>query len=239
MRQQFVPKLVSVMTATTVVAWMSLVAVPSAQLVAIPSAQLVAVQSGQRSETEGIKETESFVKAGTDTSSAVSQGKMQVQKTLDAYNTLVTQPSKDMKGDYKKLLAAAKDTDQKVDDARERVTSMEAAGTTYFTGRAATIKDIQNTELRDQAQLRLDENQKDYAAILESIREAGQSLHTLRTDLDSQITYLGSDLTPTAMTSLKPQAQKLNDRGAQVLAKAEQAIAATNKYFDSMKPAKV
>jgi len=222
MRQQFVSKLVSVMTATTVIAWMSLVAVPSAQ----------------RSETEGIKETASFVKAGTDTSSAVSEGKMQVQKTLGAYNTLVTQLSKDMKGDYKKLLAAAKDTDQKVDDAQQRVTTMEAAGNTYFTGRAATIKDIQSTELRDQAQQRLDANQKEYAIMLASLREAGQSLHTLRTDLDNQITYLGSDLTPSAMTSLKPQAQKLNDRGAQVLAKTDQAIAATNKYFDSMRPTK-
>jgi len=222
MRQQFVSKLVSVMTATTVIAWMSLVAVPSAQ----------------RSETEGIKETASFVKAGTDTSGAVTQGKVQVEKTLAAYNTLVTQPSKDMKADYKKLLAAAKDTDQKVTDAQERITTMEAAGNTYFTGRAATIKDIQSTELREQAQQRLDVNQKDYATMLASIREAGQSLHTLRTDLDNQITYLGSDLTPSAMTSLKPQAQKMNDRGVQVLAKADEAIAATNKYFDSIRPTK-
>ena len=221
MRQQFVSKVVSVMTAATVFAWM-----------------LLAVPSAQRSNTEGIKETASFVKAGTETSSAVSEGKMQVQKTLDAYNTLVTQPSKNMKGDYKKLLAAAKDTDQKVDDAQARVAAMEAAGNTYFTGRAATIKDIQSGELRDQAQQRLDENQKEYAAVLASLREAGQSLHTLRTDLNNQITYLGSDLTPSAMTSLKPQAQKLNDRGVQVLASADQAIAATNKYFEALKPTK-
>jgi hypothetical protein len=120
MRQQFVSKLASVMTATTVIAWMSLGVVPSAQ----------------RSDTEGIKETATFLKAGTETSGAVSQSKMQIQKTLGAYNTLVTQPSKDMKGDYKKLLEAAKETDEKVDDARERVGTMEAAGTTYFTGRA-------------------------------------------------------------------------------------------------------
>lgn len=222
MHQQFDSKLVSVMTATTVIAWMA----------------LVAVSSAQRSDTEGIKETASFLKAGTDTSSAVGEGKMQVQKTLGAYNVLVTQPSKDMKGDYKKLLDAAKDTDQRVDDAQERVKTMEAAGNTYFTGRAATIKDIQSSELREKAQQRLDENQKQYATVLVLIREAGQSLHTLRTDLDNQITYLGSDLTPSAMTSLKPQAQKLNDRGAQVLAKADEAIAATNKYFDSIRPTK-
>jgi len=222
MPQQFVSKLASAMTATTVIAWMSLGVVPSAQ----------------RSDTEGIKETTSFVKAGTETSGAVSESRTQIQKTLGAYNTLVTQPSKDMKADYKKLLEAAKETDEKVDDARERVGTMEAAGTTYFTGRAASIKDIQNTELRDQAQLRLDANQKEYADILASLREAGQSLQTLRADLNNQITYLGSDLTPSAMTSLKPQAQKLNDRGVEVLAKADQAIAATNKYFDSIRPAK-
>jgi hypothetical protein len=204
------------------VAWMSFVALPSAQ----------------RSETEGIKETENFVNAGESTSSAVSKARAQIGKTLDAYNALVTQPSTDMKSDYKKLMAAAKDTDQKVDDARERVTKMETAGGTYFAGRAATIKDIQNEGLRKQAQQRLSQNQSDYAAMMASLKDAGQSLQTLRTDLDNQITYLGSDLTPSAMTSLKPQAQKLNERGAQVLAKTDQAIATADKYFNSMRPTK-
>ena len=222
MRQPFVPGFVSSMTAMTIVACMSFVALPSAQ----------------RSETEGIKETENFVKAGASTSSAVSNGRAQTAKTLEAYNALVTQPSTDMKGDYKKLVAAAKDTDQKVDGARERVTKMEAAGNTYFAGRAVAIKDIQNEELRKQAQQRLSHNQSEYAAMMASLKDAGQSLQTLRTDLDNQITYLGSDLTPGAMTSLKPQAQVLNERGAQVLAKADQAIATADKYFNSMRPTK-
>jgi hypothetical protein len=50
-----------------------------------------------------------------------------------------------MKGDFKKLVNGAKDTGERVDDARERVTKMEAAGDTYFAGRAAAIKGIQNT----------------------------------------------------------------------------------------------
>ena len=66
MPQQFVSRLVSVMTATTVVAWMSVVAVPSAQ----------------RSETEGVKETATFVKTGADTERR-RQAKMQLQRTLD------------------------------------------------------------------------------------------------------------------------------------------------------------
>ena len=135
-----------------------------------------------------------------------------------------------MKGDFKKLVNGAKDTGERVDDARERVTKMEAAGDTYFAGRAAAIKGIQNTDLREKGQQRLDESKKGYAGVLASLREAGQSLQKVRTDLDNQITFLGSDLTPSAMTSLKPEAQKFNERGAGALAKVDQAITTANKY---------
>jgi len=217
MHKHFGKRLVSVITATTAVMWMSAVAVPSAQ-------------------TEGVKETGQFVNAGSDTSSAVSKARLQVQNTLAAYNALVTQPSKDMKGDFKKLLNGAKDTGARVDDARERVTKMEAAGNTYFAGRAAAIKGIPNTDLREKGQQRLDESKNGYAGVMASLREAGQSLQKMRTDLDNQITFLGSDLTPTAMTSLKPEAQKFNERGAETLGKVDQAITTANKYFDSLRP---
>ncbi len=222
MHQHFVSRFVSVMAATSVVMWMSVVAVPSAQ----------------RSETEGIKEAEKFVDAGADTANTVGKARLQVQNTLAAYNSLVTQPSKDMKDDFKKLLNGAKDTGERVDTARERVTKMEAAGDTYFAGRAAAIKEIENADLREKAQQRLDKNKEEYRGVMASLAEAGQSLHTMRTDLDNQITYLGNDLTPSAVTSLKPEAQKLNERGAQALAKTDQAITSANKYFDSLRPAK-
>jgi peptidoglycan hydrolase CwlO-like protein len=189
-------------------------------------------------QTEGVKETGQFLNAGDDTSTAVGKARLQVQNTLAAYNALVTQPSKDMKGDFKKLLNGAKDTGEKVDDARARVTKMEAAGDTYFIGRAAAIKEIPNTDLREKGQQRIEESKKGYAGVISSLREAGQSLQKLRTDLDSQITFLGSDLTPSAMTSLKPEAQKLNERGAETLTKVDEAITTANKYFQSLRPTK-
>ena len=219
MHKYFVNRIVSVITATTAVMWISAVAYPSAQ-------------------TEGVKETGQFVNAGDDTSSAVGKARLQVQNTLAAYNALVTQPSKDMKGDFKKLLNGAKDTGERVDDARERVTKMEAAGDTYFAGRAAAIKGIPDAGLRATGQQRLDESKKGYAGVMASLRDAGQSLQTVRTDLDNQIKFLGSDLTPSAMTSLKPEAQKLNERGAETLTKVDQAIATANKYFQSLRPTK-
>ena len=189
----------------------------------IASLSSVAGGAAQRTDTDGIKETANFVKAGGETSSAVGEAKLRVQNTLTAYNTLVTQPSKDM--------------NESLADARQRVTAMEAMGTTYFAGRAASIKNIQDEQLRTQAQLRLDESQKRYANVLTSLREAGQSLEPVRKDLGDQITYLGSDLSPSGTASLKAQAEKLNQRAGESFARADQAIMTANGYFSSLKPA--
>ena len=94
----------------------------------------------ERSDTEGIKETERFVKAGDKMSQAVADAKLQVQNTLTNYNTLVAQPATDMKGAYKKLLKNVKDMNDKVTDARLQVDEMQSTGDVYFAGRAGSIK---------------------------------------------------------------------------------------------------
>ena len=75
---------------------------------------LASAQTAERSPTQGLKETDKFVKAGGSTTEAITEGKVQLQKTLDAYNALVSQPSTDMKGDYKRLLKASDSMSSKV-----------------------------------------------------------------------------------------------------------------------------
>ena len=198
---------------------------------------LVAGQAAERSRTQGLKETDRFVKAGESTSQAITNGKMQLQKTLDAYNTLVTQPSTDMKGDYKKLMKSSDSMSAKVADARAKIETMQKTGDTYFSGRAETIKNITDPALQSQAQERLTANQKEFAGVLQSLRDAGGALEPFRKQLADQITFLGSDLTPSAMTSLKPQADKLNAQGGEVFSRTDQALAKADEYFKGLRAA--
>ena len=196
---------------------------------------LMTAQTAERSRTQGLKETDRFVKAGESTSQSITTGKMQVQKTLDAYNSLVTQPSKDMKGDYKKLLKSSDAMNGKVAEAQQKIEAMQKSGDTYFSGRAETIKGIVDPALKAQAQDRLTANQREFAEVLSSLRDAGGALEPFRKQLADQITFLGSDLTPSAMTSLKPQADKLNAQGAEVFSKTDQALAKGTAYFQGLR----
>jgi hypothetical protein len=208
---------------------------PALLIALLASPILTANQTSERGRTQGLKETDRFVKAGTTTSRALTDAKMQLQKTLDAYNTLVTQPSTDMKGDYKKLLKAMDSMNDKVDDARQKIEAMQKSGDTYFSGRAETIKNIQDQALLAQAQQRLKSNQEHFGGVLQSFKDAGAALEPFRKQLADQITYLGSDLTPSAMTSLKPQAQKLNAQGSELFKSTDQAIAKADGYFQSIR----
>lgn len=206
-------------------------------LAVVTSTALMASQTAERSRTQGLKETDRFVKAGGTTTKAITDGKAQLQKTLDAYNALVTQPSKDMKGDYKKLLKSMDSMNDKVADARQKIEAMQKSGDTYFAGRAETIKNIQDPALRSQAEQRLKGNQQEFASVEQALRDAAGALEPFRKQLADQITYLGSDLTPSAMTSLKPQAEKLNAQGGEVFKKTDQALAKADSYFQSIRAA--
>jgi hypothetical protein len=196
---------------------------------------VAATQTSERSRTQGLKETDKFVKAGGNTSEAVASAKLQTQKTLDAYNALVTQPSKNMKGDYKKLMKSMDSMNDQVAEARQKVEQMQQAGDTYFMGRAETIKSIQDPQLQDRAKQRLADSQKDFGGMLDSLREGAKALEPFRKELADQITYLGSDLTPSAMTSLKPNAEQFNARGSELFAKTDQAIASATAYFQGLR----
>jgi hypothetical protein len=210
-----------------------LTALLAAQLMA--AAQTAPAQSAERSRTQGIKETERFVKAGNNAHASIANARLETKNTLDRYNKLVTQPSTNMKGDYKKLLGAVDDMKEEIADARLEITNMRGHGDTYFTGRETTNKGIQDQQLQSSAATRLATSRKDFDTVLASLRTAGDALDVFRKDLADQVTFLGSDLTPTAMTALKPAAEKLNKQGDETLGKLDAANAALRSYLDGLK----
>ena len=109
-------------------------------LTALLAAPLVATaQTAERSRTQGLKETGRFIKAGNNAHASIANARVETKHTLDMYNKLVTQPSKNMKGDYKKLMGAVDDMKEEIADARLEITGMRATGDTYFNGRSMDV----------------------------------------------------------------------------------------------------
>jgi hypothetical protein len=135
----------------------------------------------------------------------------------------------------KKLLKAMDSMNKKVSEATAQIAAMQNASDTYFLGRGESIRNIHDQSLHQQAQQRLQQNRSDFGGVLASLRAAGDALEPFRKRLADQINFLGSDLTPSAVASLKPQVDGFNTDGATVFSTADQAIMKANAYFNSLK----
>jgi hypothetical protein len=184
---------------------------------------------------EGVKETEQFVKAGGNLSQSVGEAKLQIQNTIGNYQDLLGKSATEMKDGYKKLLKNVKEMNEKTDSARQRVTEMQGMAQTYFAGRAASIKKIQDPSLQAQAQQRLDASQKDFEGVLTSLRDTRDSFDPVRKELSDQIKYLESDLSPSGTASLKPQEEKTKAKADVLFGKADEAIKTANAYFNGLR----
>src|SRR6476620_687275 len=126
------------------------------RLIALAVMSVTAATCAHAKSTEGIQETERFVKTGGATSQAVAEARLKTQKALDAYNAITIGDSKDLKGDYKKLLNAQKDMNNQVADARKKVEQMDKQAAVYLASRSTALNQIQDAALKDKAKTRLD-----------------------------------------------------------------------------------
>ena len=198
-------------------------------------AMTLAVAVAGRAQTASIKETDRFIKNGGSTAQAVAEARLKTKNALDAYNALVQGDTKDMKGDYRKLLSSEKTMNNQVMDAQKTVADMDKQAAIYFTARSSALGQIQDPALRDQAKSRLEASREEYDKVKAALKDAGEALSPFSTELVDNIKYLGAELTPGAAASLKPQADKLNERGATVFAQADNAVVTANKYFDTLR----
>lgn len=180
--------------------------------------------------TEGIKQGEKFAKAGGDAVTAVVETRQAVDATLAAYNALV-QPSKDVKGDYKKLLKTLQGANAKAARVKLLVDAMNVQSEAYFKIWAAQVANIADADLRARGEQRITASRAEYGSIITGLRDTGAALAPFTKDLTDQINFLGSDLRSEALASLKDNAAKLNARGQEVFSRTDGVVTAANTFF--------
>jgi hypothetical protein len=181
--------------------------------------------------TEGIKQGERFAKAGGESVKVVVEAKEYLKTTLDAYNTLVTTPSRDLKGDYRKLLKTLGNAKERIAVVKPKIDAMNVEGEAYFKLWGNQVANINDADLKARGDERIASTRKEYDGILASLREAAAALGPFLKDLTDQINFMGSDLRPEALASLKENAEKLNQEGQTVFMHADSTVSGGNKFF--------
>jgi Protein of unknown function (DUF2959) len=184
---------------------------------------------------EGVNQSETLVKKGEQTVKAVTEAKQQLEKTLANYNTIVEGKAADPKASYKDLGKAVKDSQDRVADVTRRKEEMDAEAGKLFASWKASVDGIGSPDLKKKSQERLEETQGRYGKIATAGKDARSEYDAFLAGLNDQITFLGHDLNPAALASLKPDATKLNDRAKKMFEKIDGVSATANASIDAMR----
>ncbi len=187
-------------------------------------------------QTQGQKQTAEVVKRGNDVVDAIGQTKMQIQKTLNEYNTILKPTTADRSSAYKSLLKSIDDTEKKAQNTRERVDAMQKDADTLFGSWNASLAEITDTNLRARSQERLNETRQRYDQILKTGKLAGEDFKSFVANLRNQVNYLGHDLNASAVASLEPDAKKLNAQGEETFKKIDATTKELQGYIRSLQP---
>jgi len=183
---------------------------------------------------EGVKQIQLLIKKANAGVESIDDAKQQLQKTMDAYNAVLAPDVKDRKDAYKKLQKEMATADKKRTEVSAKTGEMNAEADKLFKSWQGSTAAIQTPELRQRSEVRLKNAQERFA----DIRKTGQSASSLYAPfmktLQDQVTFLGHDLNPGAVASLKPDADKLNAQAKELDSAIDKVTAAANNNITKL-----
>ncbi len=187
------------------------------------------------SDPEGLKQTDKLIeKAETTVKSAVS-AREEIQKTLDSYNAMFKSADTDVRDAYKGVEKGIEQTEKKREEVKKHVDEMKAEGDAYFASWKQSLQQIQDPSLRKKSEDRMGETRKHFDGVLASVSDARGAYEPFVKSLKDQWTYLGHDLNAAGLTSLKPDADKLNAQSVDLFKKIDGSMKKANDYIASLK----
>jgi len=185
---------------------------------------------------QGPEQTAKLTKTVQSTVKSIDATRLQLEKTVAGYNSIMDQTAKDTKDAYKGLGRDITESEKKVAEARLKVDEMNAEANRLFTAWQGSTAAITDSGLRTRSEERLADSQARFQKVADAGQETRQTFDTLMTDLKNQSTYLGNDLNASAIASLKPDAAKFNTRAKGLFGQIDGVNKMFGDYVASMTP---
>ncbi len=202
---------------------------------AIVIAVLMGSAGSAWAQDEGVKQVQQLVKRANSTVGAITEAKLQLQKTMAAYDSVLAPDTKDRRDAYKKLQKEMTNTEKKRAEIAQRSTEMNAQADTVFKDWEGSTAGIQNADLRKRSEDRLAQTKERFSEIRSTGQQASELYGPFMKSLQDQVTFLGNDLNASAVASLAPDAAKLKAQADELYAAIDKTTAAANANIAALK----
>jgi len=180
---------------------------------------------GLGAQDEGVKQVQQLIKKAQSTVESIDTAKLQLKKTVDAYNAMLAPDVKDRRDSYKQLQKEMANTEKKRAEVTSRAAEMNTEADKLFKSWQDSLASIQSPDLRKRSDDRLKKAQDRFTEIRQAGQRASGLYDPFMKALQDQVTFLGHDLNAGAVASLKPDADKLNAQAKELYAAIDKVTA--------------
>jgi ABC-type transporter Mla subunit MlaD len=154
----------------------------------------------------------------------------QLDATLASLNNLVERPQADLRPQYKQFSDNVDNLASLAKHVDDSVTSMRANGKEFFAKWSEELAGIKNEDIRNRSAARQKEVSDALTDVKQSYARTETAFKPFMSDLRDIQKYLGTDLTPAGVASMKGVAAKANSTGA----KLKKAVGKLTADFKSL-----
>ena len=187
-----------------------------------------------RAQDQGVKQIQQLIKSANSGVESITGAKLQLQKTMTAYNAVLAPDAKDRRDAYKKLQKEMETSDKKRVAVTTRANEMNTEADKLFKSWEASTAAIATPDLRQRSEQRLTTAKQRFGDIRTTGQNASALYAPFMKSLQDQVTFLGHDLNPTAVAALKPDAEKLNAQAQELYAAIDKTTAVANSNISRL-----
>lgn len=134
---------------------------------------------------------------------------------------------------FKGFMTAIEASEKQAESLRDSVKPMEKTAEEVFGNWAKSLEGFSNAEMRERSQLRLENTQKRYEAIISSVEPALWAYDALNRTLRDHALFLSHDFNAAAVTELESEIESLTKHASQLDKRFDASLKAAKRYVRS------
>lgn len=186
--------------------------------------------------TSGPKQAAKLVSRVEESRRALQVTEVQIRSTLDAANALGQTEGGNLQSDFQRLNSEVELSNEKLDEFRDRVASMNKVGNSFFTDWATGLDKYETEAFRKRSEARLEETRGRYTQVLTTMQQADEKFGPFFARLHDLVLFLSFNLNSTGVTSIKNTVDELRSEAADLYTFIGTAVQEADGFSKSMGP---